>query len=603
MRDTRDAVRRFLAGESTDAHRTFGAHPDATGTRFVLWAPHASAVSVIGDFDDWTEGAPLAASAEPGFFEGYVPGAKHGQRYKLRIQPANGEAFDKADPFAREAELTSGTAAGTASEIGPAGPAHPWSDDGWMRGRERSPDAPMSIYEVHLGSFRRSADGTFLGYRAIAEPLAAYARENGFTHVELLPLLEHPFYGSWGYSVSGFFAPTRRYGTAADLMYLVDTLHRAGVGVILDWVPAHFANDPHGLTRFDGAPLFEPDDPTRQIHPTWNTGMFDFAKPEVRSFLLSSASYWIEAFHADGLRVDGVASIVHRPSTEVENSDGIAFLQKLTTALGREHPDVWLFAEDSSAREGTTHPTDEGGLGFHLKWDMGFAHDMRSYLGLDPILRSNEQQALTFRPMYAEKDAFVLPLSHDDVAEASLLEQMHGDPWQKLANLRLLLATFYMQPGKKLLFMGTESGAPEAWHHDRPLSDRPAHDELVRMVRDLNALYRSDPALHERDRSSFEWIDGSNASMSVVTFLRRGAREDDHVLVAINATPVPRQQYRIGVPTAGHYREIFNSDATHYGGSGHGNLGGVDAVPYPWNDRRASIVVTLPPLGVIALRR
>ena len=600
MGDTSWAIAEFLAGRSTHAHRVLGAHPDATGTHFGVWAPGAVAVTVIGDFDEWSRGAPLAAAGAPGIFEGHVPGARPGHRYKFRIQPASGEAFDKADPFAFEAEL----APGTASEIGPSSGAYAWKDDTWMGSRERSPEAPMSIYEVHLGSFRRKTDGSFLCYREVAGPLAAYARENGFTHVELLPLLEHPFYGSWGYSVSGFFAATRRYGSVADLMFLVDTLHQAGVGVILDWVPAHFANDPHGLSHFDGGPLFEPDDPSRQIHPTWNTGLFDFGKPGVRSFLLSSAMYWIETFHADGLRVDGVASIVHRPNTEIDHPEGIAFARELTTALEREHPNVWLIAEDSSAREGDTHPVAEGGLGFHLRWDMGFAHDMRQYLGVDPILRSHEQKALTFRPVYAEAEAFLIPLSHDDVAGSSLLAQMHGDPWQKLANLRLLLTLLYMQPGKKLLFMGTETGAADAWHHDRPLGDRPDHDELLRMVRDLNALYRTDRALHERDaKGGFEWIDGSNASMSVVTFLRRGAREDDHVLVAVNATPVPRKQYRIGVPAAGHYREVFNSDATHYGGSGHGNLGGVDAVPYPWNGRRASIVVTLPPLGVIALRR
>lgn len=567
-----------------------GARPGPKGTHFAVWAPNAKSVTVIGDFDDWTKGVPLSGGP---VFQGNVPGAKLGHRYKYRIQPREGAAFDKADPYALETEM----APGTASVV--AAPTHAWKDDAWMRGRTRRLDAPMSIFEVHLGSFRRNGEA-FVGYREMAEPLAAYAKDHGFTHVELLPLLEHPFYGSWGYSATGFFAPTRRYGTAADLMYLVDTLHRAGVGVIFDWVPAHFANDPHGLAHFDGSPAYEPADPARQVHPTWGSHLFDFGKPEVRSFLLASARYWVEAFHADGLRVDGVDSIIHRPGTEIENPEGIAFLRELTSTLRKEHPSVWLVAEDSSSREGATKPE---GLGFDLKWDMGFAHDLRRYLGLDPLFRAPEQKALTFRSLYQGKEAYVLALSHDDVAQASLLEQMNGDPWQKLANLRLLLALLFMQPGKKLLFMGTESGATEAWHHDRVVTGN--HDELRRMVGDLNAVYAKTSALHERDAdpAGFEWIDGSNAEMSVVTFLRRGAREDDQVVVAVNATPVPRQQYRIGVPASGHYREIFNSDAKDYGGSGHGNLGGVDAVPYPWNERRSSIVVTLPPLGVIALRR
>jgi 1,4-alpha-glucan branching enzyme len=396
-------------------------------------------------------------------------------------------------------------------------------------------------------------------------------------------------------------------------MYLVDTLHRAGLGVIFDWVPAHFARDLHGLAMFDGSPVFEPDDPARAVHPTWGTGVFDFAKPEVRSFLLSSATFWIETFHADGLRVDGVESIVHLDHYGgQEDLDGVSFLRELTSTLKIEHPDVLLVAEDSSAWPGVTRAASGGGLGFDLKWDMGFSHDLRRYLGIDPIERSQHQGVLTFRSVYAANESFVLPLSHDDVIEergGALLQQMHGDPWQKLANLRLLYAMAWAQPGKKLLFMGDELALPRAWHHDRGLDwhlgrEMP-HEGIARMIGHLNRVYREVPALHAGDASpnGFEWIDGSNAGMSVIVFARRGRGDDDVVLVALNFTPVPRHQYRIGVPRGGRWREIFNSDAREYGGSGHGNLGGVDAVPYPWNGRASSVVVTLPPLGAIFLAR
>lgn len=609
------AVRAFLEGKATHAHFLLGAHArTAESTDFAVWAPGAASVSVIGDFDAW-KGTRLEPITGTGIFSGRVAGALPGHRYKYRITTIDGATKDKADPFGALAEPLPGTASIIATHD-----EYAWSDASWMSERlERQRlDRPMSIYEVHLGSWRRVVEEgeRHLGYREIAAPLADYVKEMGFTHVELMPLLEHPFYGSWGYGVTGFFSPTSRYGSPADLMFLVDTLHQKGIGVILDWVPAHFARDEHGLAMFDGGAAFEPADPARRVHPVWNSGLFDYGKPEVRSFLLSSAMSWIETFHVDGLRIDGVESILYRdPANKAdENREGISFLRELTSTLKLEHPEVVLAAEDSSAWPGVTRAASAGGLGFDLTWDMGFSHDLRRYLGIDPIHRSAEQGRLTFRSVYAANEAFVLPLSHDEVVGdrgGALLEQMHGDAWQRLANLRLLLGFTYAQTGKKLLFMGNELAQSRAWHHDRSLdwhlAKEPAHQGISRLVRDLNTLYRDTRALHEGDASAgagFEWIDGSNAAMSVLTFLRKGKSADDMVLVACNFTPVPRYEYRIGVPSSPrHWKEIFNTDAREYGGSGHGNLGGVDAVPYPWNGRDSSIVVTLPPLGILVLSR
>jgi 1,4-alpha-glucan branching enzyme len=621
MDDVR-VLRAFAEGKTTRAHEFFGAHPRAGGAvDFAVWAPRAKRVSVIGAFNAWKpDVSPLEAAPGSGVFTGRVHGAKAGDLYKYRIVPAEGPAFDKADPYAVLSEIPPGTASMIAA------PEHAWGDAAWMAARrERARlDQPMSIYEVHLGSWRRVPEegDRPLTYREMAKPLADHVTDMGFSHVELLPLLEHPFYGSWGYGVTGFFSATHRYGTPEDLMFLVDTLHQRGIGVIFDWVPAHFARDAHGLVMFDGAPLFEPDDPARAVHPEWQTGMFDYARPEVRSFLFSSASYWIETFHADGLRIDGVESILYLDhgkqggiaSTNAiggrENLEGIAFLRDLTQILKIEHPDVWLIAEDASAWPGVTRSPHVGGLGFDLKWDMGFSHDMRRYLGFDPLHRAREQGMLTFRSVYASNEAYVIPLSHDEVIRdrgGALVEQMHGDAWQKLANLRLLYAMVYAQPGKKLLFMGNELGQPRAWHHDRSLdwhlAKEPRHEGIMRLVADLNRLHKERPALHCRDAEpgGFEWIDASNAEMSVVAFERRGPGDTDEMVCVFNFTPVPRPQYRVGVSRSGPFREVLNTDARHYGGSGHGNMGGATAVPFPWNERRYSIVVTVPPLGAIFL--
>jgi 1,4-alpha-glucan branching enzyme len=604
----------FAEGKATHAHHLLGAHPHRDGsTRFAVWAPGAAHVDVVGDFNEWkADVTPLVRASSGGVFTARVEGASPGHLYKYRITPAGGgEPFDKADPFAVRCEQPPGNASVIASL------EYRWGDEAWMseRAQHAAGGRPMSVYEVHLGSWRRNMEegNRFCGYREIASSLAAHAKSLGFTHVELMPLLEHPFYGSWGYGVTGFFAATSRYGSPTDLMYLVDTLHRAGLGVIFDWVPAHFARDPHGLATFDGTPLFEPDDPARAVHPAWGTGVFDFTKPEVRSFLLSSATFWIETFHADGLRIDGVESILHEDHHGGrENDAGVSFLRELTSTLAEVAPAVVLSAEDSSAWQGVTRPVSEGGLGFDLKWDMGFAHDVRRYLAIDPLHRSENQGLLTFRSVYAATERFVLPLSHDDVIGergGSLLEQMNGDRWQKLANLRLLYALAWAQPGKKLLFMGDEFAQPSAWHHDKSLdwhvAKEPGHDGIQRMVRDLNRLYREVSALHQGDATpnGFEWIDGSNAAMSIIVFARRGRVADDVVIAAFNFTPLPRHPYRIGVPAGGHWREIFNSDSVTYGGSGHGNLGGAFAVPYPWHGRPSSVVVTLPPLGAIFLAR
>ena len=601
----------FASGRSVRAHALFGAQHKPDGAyAFTVWAPRARSVHVVGD---WTasDGEPLSPMGH-GVWSTRSPGAKLGQHYRYRIVGADGQAFEKSDPFAFAAEPSSGTSLLTDLR-------YAWGDDAWLaaRGPATRLDRPMSIYEVHLGSWRRIPEegNRPLLYREIADPLADWVLRLGFTHVELMPLLEHPYSPSWGYGVTSFFAATRRYGSPTDLMALVDRLHERGIGVILDWVPAHFALDPHGLASFDGAPLFEPEDPARRIHPTWKSGRFDYGRPEVRSFLLSSAMYWIETFHADGLRVDGVEAILYRDHGQAggtnashESAEGAAFLRELTSTLKLEHPDVLLVAEDASAWPGVTRAVEQGGLGFDLKWDLGFSHDMRRYLATDPLFRSQAQDVLTFRSVYAKEESFVLPLSHDDVAQRSLLEQVHGDPWQRLANLRLLYAMTFAQPGKKLLFMGNELAQPRAWHHDTSLdwhlANVPPHDGIARMVRDLNTLHRLEPALHlhDADPRGFEWIDGSNASMSVVAFARHGNDPRDALVCIFNCTPVPRTQYRVGVPHGGFWREIFNSDARDYGGSGHGNLGGIHSVPYPWHGRHHSVVVTLPPLGALFLK-
>ncbi|MCB1013894.1 MAG: 1,4-alpha-glucan branching protein GlgB [Acidimicrobiales bacterium] len=598
-----------------------GAHPTAAGTRFAVWAPAADRVAVTGDFNGWDDGAhPLSPCGSSGIWAGVVPGAAPGNRYKYAI--ANGgRRLEKADPFARRTEVPPATA----SVIDDS--THAWGDAEWMAGRAQrhALDAPVSVYEVHLGSWRRP-DGRLPTYREIAEPLAAHVRAHGFTHVEFLPLMEHPFYGSWGYQVTGYFAPTARYGAPADLMYLVDHLHQQGIGVLFDWVPSHFPEDAFALGDFDGTHLYEHADPRQGFHPDWKSLIFNYGRNEVRSFLVSSAVFWLDRFHGDGLRVDGVASMLYLDYSRAdgewvpnrhggrENLEAIDFLRQLNETVYRECPGIQTVAEESTAWPMVSRPTYLGGLGFGFKWDMGWMHDTLEYFGRDPIHRRWHQHDLTFRMVYAFTENFELPLSHDEVVhgKGSLLGRMPGDDWQRFANLRLLLGEMVGQPGKKLLFMGTELAEPREWDHDGELdwglADQPAHAGVGRLVADANALYRSVPALHDRDcdPDGFEWLVADAAEDSVLAFLRKGAPDADGVVdqvaVVANHTPSPRTNYRIGVPCAGRWEEILNSDAEVYGGSGWGNYGGVEANPVPAHGRPFSVNVTLPPLAVVFLR-
>ncbi len=580
----------FREGTHDRLWEKLGPHPCEGGTEFHVWAPHAEEVAVAGSFNDWRP-QPLERRA-PGIWGGACGGAGNGARYLYRIVNAGRELW-KADPYALFFEREPGVASVVWNLD------YEWQDGEWMSQRTR-PDAwPMTIYEVHLGSWRPG-----LGYREIGPPLAAYAKETGFTHIELLPLLEHPFYGSWGYQPAGYFAPTSRYGTPQDFMALVDCLHRAGLGVIVDWVPSHFADSPHGLASFDGTMLYE-----RGREAQWNSHAFDYSKPEVRSFLRSSAMFWLERFHVDGLRVDAVASMLFRGGTE-EDHAVTWFLQALTSAIHERHPQALLAAEDSSARPGVSHPPEDGGLGFDLKWDMGWMHDSLEYFTKPAGERRFHHGRLTFRPLYLWKERWVLPVSHDEVKPpfGSLAAKMPGDAWQKLANVRLLLAWMYAQPGKKLLFMGCEFAQWEAWNHAAGLQwemlGEPAHRAIRDLTGLLNWMYRSERALHELESApaGFEWMDCCDEEHSVVSFLRRGRAPEDVVLAVFNFTPAPQPNYRVGAPAGGFWKEILNTDAAQYGGSGAGNMGGVEASPIPWHGRRHSVNLLLPPLAAVWLK-
>ncbi|MCB0882112.1 MAG: 1,4-alpha-glucan branching protein GlgB [Thermoleophilia bacterium] len=620
---TDDDVYLFNEGTHLDLGHVLGAHVctmggDA-GTRFAVWAPSARTVSVIGDFNGWNPGgAPLTPRASSGIWQGFVPGIGAGEVYKYRIEGPDGYAVEKADPVAAQAEEPPRT--GSVVWDGD----YAWRDQEWMTGRaaRNALGAPISIYEMHLGSWRRVPEqgDRSLTYREVAAPLVEHLDRLGFTHVEFLPLMEHPFYGSWGYQTTGFFAPTSRYGDPEDLMYLVDELHRAGFGVIFDWVPSHFPADQHGLSYFDGTHLFEHADPREGHHKDWDSLIFNYGRHEVRSFLLSSANWWIERFHADGLRVDAVASMLYRDYSREEgewipneyggreNLEAIGFLRQFNEAIYGRHPDVQTYAEESTAWPGVSKPTYMGGLGFGMKWDMGWMHDTLAYMGEEPVHRSYHHGQLTFRSVYAFNENFVLPLSHDEVVhgKGSLLGRMPGDEWQRFANLRLLYAYMFTTPGKKLLFMGGEIGQSAEWSHessiDWHLLDHGFHRGVERFVSDAARLYRDNPALHVRDfdGGGFEWLDAGNALESVASYVRWGPGGEAAVVV-LNLTPVPRSNHRLGVPFAGAWREVLNSDAVEYQGSGQGNLGSVEAVPIPAAGRDASLLLTLPPLGALVL--
>jgi len=618
----------FLFNEGTHLKlwEKLGAHSatDATGTEgvhFAVWAPNAREVTVIGDFNGWdnrsAEGR-MGARGVSGIWEVFVPGAKHGDGYKYHIVSHHGgAAVDKADPYAVHTE----TPPLTASKVWNLD--YQWGDDDWMetRGSRQALDAPVAIYELHLGSWRRADDGHGprpMTYRELAEPLVYHVQAMGFTHVEFLPVMEHPFYGSWGYQSTGYFAPTSRYGTPQDLKYLIDQLHQAGIGVILDWVPSHFPTDEFALGSFDGTHLYEHADPRQGFHPDWSSYIFNYGRPEVVAFLLSSAMFWLEQYHVDGLRVDAVASMLYLDYSRKEgewvpnvhggneNLEAIDFLRRFNLEVFQRFPDVQTYAEESTSWPMVSRPTYLGGLGFGFKWDMGWMHDTLSYFQYDPIHRAYHHNQLTFRSLYAFSENYCLPLSHDEVVhgKGSLIGKMPGDTWQRFANLRALYGYMFTTPGKKLLFMGSEFGQWSEWAHERSLDwhlfdGDPLHRQLLHCVADLATLYRETPALHEGDSEpfGFEWLDGSDWQASVVSYLRR-ARDGSAALVVANLTPMTRENYRVGLPHGGHWREAFNGDAVEYGGSGTGNLGGIDALPHPFHGRSHSAVLTLPPLSV-----
>jgi 1,4-alpha-glucan branching enzyme len=615
----------FNEGSHHRLWEKLGSHPmernGVTGTMFAVWAPNAQSVSVAGDWNGWnTRTHPLEPRGGSGIWEGFIPDVHKGMKYKYHIvSRQNDFEVDKADPLAVHNE----TPPHTASIVWDLD--YQWNDQEWMRtrGSRNAVSAPMAVYEVHLGSWRRAMDANRpLSYREIAGPLAEYVRKMNFTHVELMPVMEHPFYGSWGYQVTGYFAPTSRYGTPQDLMDLIDVLHQNGIGVILDWVPSHFPTDQHGLAYFDGTHLYEHADPRKGFHPDWQSLIFNYGRNEVRSFLLSSALYWLDVYHADGLRVDAVASMLYLDYSRShgewipneyggrENIDAITFLRRLNEDVYKVHPDVQMIAEESTAWPMVSRPTYVGGLGFGMKWDMGWMHDSLRYFSKNPIHRKFHHNDLTFRLMYAFTENFALPLSHDEVVhgKGSLMGKMPGDDWQRFANLRLLFAHMYSQPGKKLLFMGGEIGQWREWNHDSSLDwellDFLPHAALQRWVEDLNRTYRDIPALHELDMSpdGFEWIDCCDTENSIVSLLRKSrSKPEQTVGVVLNFTPLPRHNYMIGVPGPGTWSEILNSDAPLYGGSGQGNMGGVEASPIPLHGRRWSVNLTLPPLAAVFL--
>ena len=618
-----------LLAEGTH-YRTYeklGAHiknvNGTVGTHFAVWAPNAERVAVIGDFNNWDpEHNRMKVRGEAGVWETFIPDVRAGALYKYRVYSRyNAFVADKADPYGFAAEIRPQTASMVWDLAG-----YDWGDSEWMasRGGRQALDAPISVYEVHLGSWRRVPDEghRWLNYREAAHQLAEYVGHMGFTHVELMPVSEHPFDGSWGYQTVGYYAPTSRFGNPDDFKYLVDVLHQNGIGVIIDWVPAHFPTDGHGLGYFDGTHLFEHADPRQGKHPDWDTLVFNFGRREVSNFLISNALFWLEKYHIDGLRVDAVASMLYLDYARREgewipnqyggreNIEAVEFLRRFNSRVYEEYPGAMTIAEESTSWPMVSRPTYLGGLGFGYKWNMGWMHDMLDYMSQDPIHRSYHHDRITFSMLYAFTENFTLPFSHDEVVhmKGSMIGKMPGDDWQKFANLRLLYGYMTGHPGKKLLFMGCEFGQWSEWNHDHSLEwhllEYPLHSGLQRWVRDLNTFYRGNPALYEVefDHHGFEWIDCNDHPASTITFLRRGRNPDDIVVFGCNFTPVPRHNYRIGVPRGGWYEEVLNSDASLYGGSGQGNAGGIEASPVPMHGRPHSLNVTLPPLGIVVFK-
>jgi 1,4-alpha-glucan branching enzyme len=616
----------FREGSHYRLFEKLGAHPitveGTEGTLFAVWAPNARSVAVTGDFNGWDKSRHFLSPRHDGsgIWEGFFPGVAAGALYKYYIvSHVGGYQAEKTDPFAFSREVPPSTASVVSSL------EYEWGDAEWMRsrGRRNGRDNPFSIYEMHLGSWRRvpEQNNRPMTYTELAQWLPGYLKSMNFTHVQFMPVMEHPFYGSWGYQVTGYYAPTARYGSPQEFMHLVDTLHQHGIGVLLDWVPSHFPTDEHGLSYFDGTHLYSHEDPRQGFHPDWHSAIFNYSRNEVRGFLLSNAIFWLDKYHCDGLRVDAVASMLYLDYSRQqgewipnryggrENLEAISFLREFNSAVYKEFPDVQTIAEESTAWPMVSRPTYVGGLGFGMKWNMGWMHDTLDYFSLDPIHRKFHQNQLTFSIWYSFSENFVLPLSHDEVVhgKGSLFGKMPGDDWQKFANLRLLLSYMWAHPGKKHLFMGGEFGQWSEWNHDTSLEwhalDYPGHQGVKRLVEDLNRLYRDEPALHELDFSldGFEWVDFHDQQNSTVSFLRK-SRSGDLLLACLNFTPVPRANYRVGVPRAGTWQEILNSDAPLYGGSGWGNLGGLQTTPVPSHGHFTSISVIMPPLGAVLFK-
>ncbi|OJV12748.1 MAG: 1,4-alpha-glucan branching enzyme [Dyadobacter sp. 50-39] len=615
----------FRSGKHYDIYNKLGAHVSgemgAQSTHFAVWAPNATEVSVVGNFNGWVRHAHPLSSREDGsgIWEGSIPGIGKGEFYKYFIRSKNGHEVEKGDPYAFYWEIPPLTASIVWDH------QFDWSDQHWLEQRRSALlNRPISIYELHLGSWRRvdHEDGRWMTYQELARELPGYCVSMGFTHVEFLPVMEHPFYGSWGYQITGYFAPTSRFGTPQDFMTLVDALHNAGIGVILDWVPSHFPTDEHGLAYFDGSHLYEHADPRQGFHPDWQSAIFNYGRHEVRGFLISNALFWLDKFHIDGLRVDAVASMLYLDYSRNEgewipnqyggreNLDAVHFLKDFNSALHESYPEVLTIAEESTAWPGVTQPISNGGLGFDLKWMMGWMHDSLSYFQQDPIYRSYQQQLLSFSLQYAFSEQFLLPLSHDEVVHGkrSLVRKMPGDEWQSFANLRLLYGYMYGHPGAKLLFMGGEFGQKLEWRHDYSLDwhecAQPLHQGIQRLIKDLNELYRTEPSLYERNFSSdgFEWIDNQDASNSVLAWIRKGSSTSDQLIFVANFTPVVRENYRVGISTPGCYIEILNSDNLRYGGSDIVSVDEMETYPIPRHGRPHSIPLTLPPLGIIVLK-
>jgi 1,4-alpha-glucan branching enzyme len=618
----------YLLAEGTHyrAYEKLGAHltgkDGKRGVQFAVWAPNAKRVSIIGDFNNWNPNAATMNSSTAGIWEGFVPDIGQGASYKYHIESRYRDyKVDKADPYGFASEIRPETASRVWNLDN-----YSWHDESWMKNRTNtnSLSSPLSFYEVHLGSWKRALDenNRWLTYRELAPLLADYVHDAGFTHIEFLPVMEHPFDGSWGYETLGYFAPTSRFGTPDDFMYLVDYLHQRGIGVVLDWVPAHFPKDEAGLGYFDGSHLYEHEDPRQGEHPDWNTFVFNYGRNEVQNFLISNALFWMDKYHVDGLRVDAVASMLYldygrREGQWIpnrfggkENLDAVHFLRSLNEHIYGAYPDTMMIAEESTSWPQVSRPIYLGGLGFGLKWNMGWMHDVLNYTSQDPVFRTYHHNEITFSLVYAFAENFVLPFSHDEVVygKGSMIRKMPGDDWQKFANLRLLYGFMFGHPGKKLLFMGDEFGQWSEWNHDASLEwnllEHPSHAGLRRWVRDLNTLYRGEPLLHTMDFNSagFEWVDCKDFQRSIISFLRRGGNPSDQLLFVCNFTPVVRQNYRVGVPLEGHWKEILNSDAPLYGGSGQGNFGGLSTVPLPIHGRPFSLNMTLPPLGIVIFR-